>query len=102
MGGKYKCCGRVGLKTATTVISGFMLLVTIGMISFAVAYDHAIFFFPLVLVLILYDIIFVYHRVVPGEDRVQWRVVLFLLMCYITLGFLAYGILVANQIYNNI
>ena len=102
MGDKKYCCYFCGLTTGTLLIASFQLCVTIFMILFAFAYDHIIFFFVLIALLFLYDIIFVYHKVVPGEDRVQWRMALFLLLTYITLAWVFYGILFIYRVYNDV
>ena len=70
MGDKKYFCYFFGLTTGTLLIAGHQLCVTIFMIMFAFAYDHVIFFFILIALLVMYDIIFLYHKVVPGEDRV--------------------------------
>ena len=61
-----------------------------------------LFFAPLVIVMGAYCIVFVVHKVVPEKDDVAGRQMLFFGMVFITLGMLGYGVIFANEIFNNV
>ena len=50
----------------------------------------------------LYCIYFIVHKIVPGYDNIDSRRALFFLMVMITLATLGYGVLFANEIFNNV
>ena len=49
-----------------------------------------------------YCIVFIVHKVVPDRDDVPSRQMLLFLMAFITLAMLGYGVIFANEIFNNV
>ena len=90
------CCGFFTIDAGVAIIGMMLVGLTGCVIAMTVYYNHWIFFLPLLGVLGLYSVFFLYHKVVPGKDTADSRLMLFMLMILITLGTMAYGILFVN------
>ena len=96
------CCGLLDMEAGQSVIGMVMVGITSGMIYMALYYEHFVFFTPLVFICSIYSIFFLWHKIVPARDNEEVRRVLFFLMLMMTAGFLVYGFLFANEIFNNV
>ena len=96
------CCGIFSLE-AGVVFIGIIMVISTGFLTLlGVYYQHFIFFAPLICIMGLYCIYFIVHKIVPGYDNLDSRRALFFLMVMITLATLGYGVLFANEIFNNV
>merc|ERR1712151_225905 len=96
------CCGIFSLDAGVVFIGLFMIVTTGFFTLLGIYYAHFIFFAPLIGVLGLYCIFFIGHKVIPGKDNIDSRRALFFLMVMITLATLGYGILFANELFNEV
>ena len=99
---RENCCGIFSLEAGVVFIGIVMIVATGFLLLLGVYNQHFLFFAPLVAVMGAYCIVFVVHKVVPEKDDIAGRQMLFFLMVFITLGILGYGIIFANEIFNNV
>ena len=90
------------MEAGQNVIGYVMVGLTSGLIYMGFYYEHFVFFAPLVFICSIYSIFFLWHKIVPSRDNEEIRRVLFFLMLLMTAGFLVYGFLFANEIFNNV
>ena len=99
---RENCCGIFSLE-AGIVFIGIVMIVATGFLTLLGVYNqHFLFFAPLIAVMGAYCIVFIVHKVVPEKDDLGGRQMLFYLMVLVTLATLGYGVIFANEIFNNV
>ena len=99
---RENCCGIFSLEAGVVFIGILMIIATGFFILLGIYNQHFLFFAPLIAVMGAYCIVFVVHKVVPDRDDVPSRQMLLFLMAFITLACLGYGVIFANEIFNNV
>ena len=96
------CCGLLTIEVGQAVIGIFLVGFTCAVFYMTIYYEHFVFFLPLLLICGLYSIFFVVAKLIPTRDNADSRRVLLFMMFFFTLIFFIYGVLVVNEIFNNV
>ena len=96
------CCGLLNLEAGVGLIGILLVGVCCGLFYLCVYYEHFIFFAPLLAITFLYCAFFLVSKLIPGRDNVDTRRTMFMLMIVLSLLVFVYGVLFANEIFNEV
>ena len=96
------CCGVLTVDAGVGLIGIMLCVAGCALFYLCVYYEHFIFFAPLLALVGLYCAFFLVSKLIPGRDNVDTRRTMFMLMIVLSLAVFVYGVLFANEIFNNV